>query len=523
MSSDPEDTLIANLPVTEDDVASTGAAADSAETDERLMSLPRLLRYCVLHRQHGAFCRERLIAEIAEACPGLPANLAWANNKTVSAASALAAELDRLAVSDDRPDLRSLADSVRALSLAILRNVIKLKEHRRVAKGLLQAQRALPDTLDSDLVSDIEALVWGWAALPSAIDRLPGYNTSLALDAAFSLGKLMAQHRVAHAEQEVRHKYEEKQGAQQKETGADNRAAGSADVEGTVPDGHVVVCRLDEVAMKNPKMREVVTPYKAVINTALPLAPVPALHEIRARLLFEFPYAESVIDFALTDLVGRSTVKLRNLLLVGAAGCGKSRFSRVMGDLLGVSVWRVDASRSDGAVFGGTDKRWYSAEPAHPFLAVAQGGIANPLVLIDEIEKAATRSDYGRFWDCLLGFLEPETATRYPDPALQTALDLSHVSYIATANSLDPLPGPIRDRFRVIEFPMPTASDVDALLPAVLADLAAERGLDRRWIATLNGDERDAVSRFWKGGSVRRLRLVVEAVLNARDQTAARN
>src|SRR2546430_9876661 len=47
-------------------------------------------------------------------------------------------------------------------------------------------------------------------------------------------------------------------------------------------------------------------------------------------------------------------------------------------------------------------------------------------------------------------------------------LDLSHVSYVATANSLDQLPGPLRDRFRVILFPKPSANDLDALLPAVL-------------------------------------------------------
>lgn len=98
-------------------------------------------------------------------------------------------------------------------------------------------------------------------------------------------------------------------------------------------------------------------------------------------------------------------------------------------------------------------------------------------MLIDEIEKAATRSDYGRLWDALLGFLELETSARNPDPALQTNLDLSQVSYIATANRLDPLPGPIRDRFRIVTFPKPTPKDLDALLPAVIADLAKERGL----------------------------------------------
>ena len=217
------------------------------------------------------------------------------------------------------------------------------------------------------------------------------------------------------------------------------------------------------------------------------------------------------IDFALADLVGRTTIRLRPLLLVGDPGGGKSRFARRLGEVLGLSVWREDASRADGAVFAGTDRRWYSAEPCHPFLAVAAGRIANPLVLIDEIEKSGTRSDYGRLWDCLLGFFEPETSARYPDPALQTNLDLSQVSYVATANSLDPLPSPIRDRMRVVTFPKPSADDLDALLPAVIADLARERGLDQSWMPPLDGVEYAAVTMNWRGGSVRRLRRIVEA------------
>jgi ATP-dependent Lon protease len=284
-----------------------------------------------------------------------------------------------------------------------------------------------------------------------------------------------------------------------------------------------VVARLSNEEMKNVKLKDILGPLKSVINAALPLVEVPPLHEVRNTLVFEFPYAVDVIDFALADLVGRSTIRLRPLLLVGDSGGGKSRFARRLGEALGVSVWRADGSRSDGAVFGGTDRRWYSAEPCHPFLAIAQGKIANPLVLIDEIEKAGTRSDYGRLWDCLLGFLEPETNSRYPDPALQTNIDLSQVSYIATANSLDPLPSPIRDRFRVVTFPKPIADDLDALLPAVVADLARERGLDESWVPPLDGVERAAVTKNWRGGSVRRLRRIVEAILRDRDLRAPRN
>jgi ATP-dependent Lon protease len=119
----------------------------------------------------------------------------------------------------------------------------------------------------------------------------------------------------------------------------------------------------------------------------------------------------------------------------------------------------------------------------------------------------------------LLAFLEPETA-HYMDPALQAAVDLTHVSYIATANSLDPLPAPLRDRFRTIEFPEPRAGDLDALLPAAVADYASDRQMDARWIAPLAAWEHDLIARKWHGGSVRRLRRFVETILRARERWA---
>lgn len=291
-----------------------------------------------------------------------------------------------------------------------------------------------------------------------------------------------------------------------------------------LPDHHLVVARLSDEQMKNVKLKDIIGPLKSAINVPLPLVQAPPLHQVRNILMFEFPYAVEVIDFALADLVGRATIRLRPLLLVGDPGGGKSRFARRLGESIGLpNIWREDASRADGAVFGGTDRRWYTAEPCRPFLAIAAGRIANPLVLIDEIEKAGTRGDYGRLWDCLLGFLEPETNCRYPDPALQVTLDLSQVSYVATANALEPLPNSIRDRFRVVTFPKPTPDHLDAVLPAVIADLAKERGLDQAWMPPLDGVEYAAVARNWRGGSMRRLRRIVDAILRDRDIRATRN
>jgi hypothetical protein len=336
----------------------------------------------------------------------------------------------------------------------------------------------------------------------------------------------MAEHRLIAAKAEIRRKLKEAeerrntQKAEDRATTAEQQTEAAVD---TIPEHHLVVARLSDPEMKSPKLKDIIGPLKNAINTALPLVQKPVLHDARNALLFEFPYAAEVVDFALADLVGHATIRLRPLLIVGEPGGGKSRFARRLGEVLGLHVWRTDASRSDGAVFGGTDRRWYSAEPCHPFLAIAQGKAANVLVLLDEFEKAATRSDHGRLLDCMLGFLEPETNSRYPDPALQTNLDLSQVSYIATANSLDPLPGPLRDRFRIVAFPKPTANHLDALLPAVIADLAKERGLDQSWVMPLDGVEREAVAKHWPGGSVRRLRRIVEAILRERDIRASRN
>ncbi|MBW4964738.1 peptidase, partial [Sulfitobacter sp. CW3] len=76
--------------------------------------------------------------------------------------------------------------------------------------------------------------------------------------------------------------------------------------------------------------------------------------------------------------------------------------------------------------------RWATSEPAHPIMAVARTGSANPLMQIDELEKSATRSDHGRLWDALLSMLEPETARTYQDPCFQTETDISRVSWLAT-------------------------------------------------------------------------------------------
>ena len=289
-----------------------------------------------------------------------------------------------------------------------------------------------------------------------------------------------------------------------------------------VPEGHVlVVPAIPQTGTDRSK--GVVRGYEHIIGKHLPLAPVPDLAAVRAALLYEFPYAEVTVDRLLADLVGRTHATLRPTILVGPPGAGKSRFATRVAHHLGLVLWRVDATRDSGASLGGLDRRWATSEPAHAVMAVARASCANPCLLIDELEKAATRSDNGRLWDALLPMLEPETARNYQDPAFQVEVDLSQVSWLATSNSIDNLPSPLLDRLRVLEMPAPSAMHLEALLDPVLKRIASDRGLNPAFMPTLDGDAVSLIRRGWQGGSIRRLLRLVEALVTTRETLLTRH
>ncbi len=190
----------------------------------------------------------------------------------------------------------------------------------------------------------------------------------------------------------------------------------------------------------------------------------------------------------------------------------------------GIGVYRFDAAGSHDGQFSGSPKAWSSTQPSIPVRAIVQSHIANPLVMIDEIDKAGSGSHNGRLWDALAPFLERETSARYRDPSLDAELNLSYVSYIATANSIETLPGPLRDRFRVVRIPSPTLDHLPALAASIMRDLAAA---DDMWphVEPLAKDELSIIGRVWsrEGFSIRKLQRLVAATLEARDQCARRH
>jgi hypothetical protein len=288
--------------------------------------------------------------------------------------------------------------------------------------------------------------------------------------------------------------------------------------EQTKPEGVIVMPNLGGIAIE--KGKEIERAYKKLLGQRLPVVRAGDLSAVRERLAGEFPYAAEQIGVLLSDLVEEEEIRFRPTLIVGKPGGGKSRLVRRLCAELAQPLMRYDAAGSGDNAFAGTPRRWHSGEHCTPFEAVNRSLKANPAVLVDEIDQSASSRHNGNIELSLMPFLEIETSARYPDPFTESELDLSHVNYLLTANDDAHLQGPLRDRLRIIRMPEPRREDLPTLARAIVADVARERGGNPAWWPHLNEDEIEVAGRLWLGGSVRRLRVIVERLLAAREKNA---
>ncbi len=243
----------------------------------------------------------------------------------------------------------------------------------------------------------------------------------------------------------------------------------------------------------------------------------PDLAMVRVRLVESYPHAREVVDVVLGELVGREHVQLPPVVFVGPPGAGKTAFSNSLLEALGVPGLLYSCGGVSDAALGGTSRRWQTGEPCVPLSVMSARQTASPGIVLDELEKAGTSAGNGRIHDVLLGMLEPSSSSRWQDPYLQGEVDLSHVIWLATANTVQGLPTPLLDRCRVLRIPAPGLEHLSVLATMLLRRACAARNLDRRWARPLDGIELDAVSAAWRGGSIRRLARLLDGVLAARN------
>jgi ATP-dependent Lon protease len=250
-----------------------------------------------------------------------------------------------------------------------------------------------------------------------------------------------------------------------------------------------------DVNERNAKLRERLIHRGPDRRIAQPEGWREAMDQLEASLPhFREPIRLLRNSLALADATGRP-VRVPPMLLLGPPGVGKTHFTHRVAELMGAPHASIAFDQpTAGNQLRGSDKYWGNSASGLLFNLICMGECANPVILLDELDKSSVASSRHQELDPLAqlhGVLEPETARSTVDISVDIEFDASLVTYIATANSLRGLGMPILSRLEIFSIDPPMASDAVEIARAVVnqvlnrMNLQDTLGFDRKGLYVL--------------------------------------
>src|SRR5688572_24732615 len=208
------------------------------------------------------------------------------------------------------------------------------------------------------------------------------------------------------------------------------------------------------------------------------------------RLTEELPnFADVLADIRkhLALCIGSSdSIELPPMLLLGAPGIGKTHFARKVAALLGTGFGFVPmSSLTAGWVLSGASSQWKNAKPGKVFDTFVNGDYANPLIVVDEIDKASADGQYDPL-GALYELLETETATRFVDEFVELPIDTSGAVWLATANEVGRIPAPLLSRLSVYEIKPPDAEGAARIARTIYSEIRGAHDWGKQFPETLS-------------------------------------
>lgn len=213
------------------------------------------------------------------------------------------------------------------------------------------------------------------------------------------------------------------------------------------------------------------------------------VHRLAAALHAESPWMRNVSTWIMAQLLshvrsGGHGLALPPVILAGPPGVGKSHYARKLASLANVPVRMIDVGGGTaGFRISGTEKGWGTAQAGIPVETILATKVANPIMVVDEMDKAGTAYRMSgastSLTTSMLQMLEPGTARHFECAYLRVPLDMSRVVWIMTANEIERVPAPLRDRARVFILPKLSGDDALAHFDQLTAECDERQALDR--------------------------------------------
>jgi ATP-dependent Lon protease len=206
------------------------------------------------------------------------------------------------------------------------------------------------------------------------------------------------------------------------------------------------------------------------------------------------------------SLAGDDSLDLEPMLLLGDPGIGKTHFARRLSNLLGTGYNFIGmSSLTAGWILSGASAQWKNAKPGKVFDALVNGDYANPVIVVDEIDKVGGDHQYDPLGS-LYTLLERDTASEFIDEFAEVAIDASDVVWIATANYARSIPEPILNRMNVYSIEPPDAEGSRRIAACIYRELREEHSWGRLFPEELDEDALDRVAKL-KPREMRRVML----------------
>jgi ATP-dependent Lon protease len=190
----------------------------------------------------------------------------------------------------------------------------------------------------------------------------------------------------------------------------------------------------------------------------------------------------------------RDGLEVTPILLLGLPGIGKTHFAKKLADLLGTGMNLVPmSSMTAGWLLSGSSSQWKGAKPGKVFEALIEGQYANPVIVVDEIDKASCDAQYDPL-GALYSLLEHDTAGHFTDEFADVAIDASQVIWITTANDPRSIPDPIMNRMNVFEIAPPTPEQARAIARNLYVAIRTDHDWGKHFDPTPDSDLLDSLA-----------------------------